>query len=362
MEQDRAHLHCPYSWPLSAVAPLRTRFPRPPPRLSIMPLIPKSSSLPSPCLPRRGRLPSLPITQPPPGVHPGTLPMPSMLTAGGTVARLAGLTTRPRQPPPPSAAAVALSQCSALRSPRPASFPVSTEAETSVATATRGSSPPARLYGWTLLDGVPACSAPGPATAWRLPRPTDSTAEATSATPHDSWKAVGERAALPLSPQVTTDSRAARDPAGLFGVDSSGSSPSLSGHRRPPEYVVIEHPLSDAGVAGHVRGGRRGRGGSGGPAPRRTYGCTYPGCNSQARFRSNAKAHARLHTGEQPYVCQVRGCGKRFRWASSMSYHRKRHAWVDAEAAAAANEVMQDGLAGGYGKDGPWAGGDGQGT
>jgi len=363
MEQGRAHVPCPHSLPLSAVAPLHTRFPLPPPGLPAMPLIPKSSSLPPPCLPRRGRLPSLPITQTPPGVHLETLPMPSMLTAGGTVARLAGLTTRPRPPPPPSAAAVALSQCSALQSPRPASFPASAEAEASVATATGGGSPPARLYSRTLFDGAPTSSTPVLAAAWRLSHPPNSTAAATSATPRDPWTAVGGWAALPHAPQVPTDSRAEGDPAGPFRIDSSDSSPSLSGRRRPPEYVVIEHPPPDAGVVGHVRGGRRGRGGSGGPAPRRTYGCTYPGCNSQARFRSNAKAHARLHTGEQPYVCKVRGCGKRFRWASSMSYHRKRHAWADAEAAAAALEVRTQGeLAGGYGKDGPWVGGAGQGT
>lgn len=57
----------------------------------------------------------------------------------------------------------------------------------------------------------------------------------------------------------------------------------------------------------------------------RPYRCPYPGCHSASRYRSNAKAHARLHSTERPFVCRVAGCGKRFKWASSMSYHRRRH-------------------------------------
>jgi len=66
-------------------------------------------------------------------------------------------------------------------------------------------------------------------------------------------------------------------------------------------------------------------GGEGAPPPPRPYLCTFPGCNSASRYRSNAKAHARLHSSERPFLCRVPGCGKRFKWASSMSYHRRRH-------------------------------------
>jgi len=62
------------------------------------------------------------------------------------------------------------------------------------------------------------------------------------------------------------------------------------------------------------------------PLVRRLFRCTYPGCASVARFRSNAKTHARLHTAETPFACAVPGCGRKFKWASSASYHRKRHA------------------------------------
>lgn len=195
------------------------------------------------------------------------------------------------------------------------------------------------------------------------------------------------------------DSRRAERPAQTFPTHPAGAdagaavppTPSLSlppslparrgargGSQSPLPYTLIEetaastsspspswYPLSAAGGdtgapgrpssasptpwARHPPTGR--------PGPRRLFRCTYPGCASVARFRSNAKTHARLHTTETPFVCGVAGCGRRFKWASSMSYHRKQHAKgmaaaAEATAASAAAATASVATAAGGGEEG----------
>lgn len=158
----------------------------------------------------------------------------------------------------------------------------------------------------------------------------------------------------PRSPPARGGARdGAQSPLPYTLIEEAASSPTpaspswypLSAARRGGGGGGVD--ISTASGVGPVATTGNGTGPSASPLPawmpsprprpgRRLFRCTYPGCASVARFRSNAKTHARLHTTETPFVCGVAGCGRRFKWASSMSYHRKQHAKGVAAAAAAA--------------------------
>lgn len=56
-------------------------------------------------------------------------------------------------------------------------------------------------------------------------------------------------------------------------------------------------------------------------APKRKNACAT--CGKTFTKRSNMIIHARLHTGETPYLCRF-GCGSRYKWLSSISFHENR--------------------------------------
>lgn len=56
--------------------------------------------------------------------------------------------------------------------------------------------------------------------------------------------------------------------------------------------------------------------------PRPLHRC--PTCLKSFTKRSNMLIHARLHTGETPYVCKYAGCGRSYKWLSSINFHESR--------------------------------------
>ncbi|OSX70183.1 hypothetical protein BU14_0869s0003 [Porphyra umbilicalis] len=55
------------------------------------------------------------------------------------------------------------------------------------------------------------------------------------------------------------------------------------------------------------------------------YNCAQPGCTKTFTRRSNLRAHARIHSGLEPYVCLEAGCFKRFKWKSCLNSHQRTH-------------------------------------
>ncbi|GAB0498349.1 hypothetical protein MMPV_009692 [Pyropia vietnamensis] len=55
------------------------------------------------------------------------------------------------------------------------------------------------------------------------------------------------------------------------------------------------------------------------------YNCSQPGCTKTFTRRSNLRAHARIHSGLEPYVCLEPACYKRFKWKSCLNSHQRTH-------------------------------------
>ncbi|VDK87449.1 unnamed protein product [Dibothriocephalus latus] len=64
---------------------------------------------------------------------------------------------------------------------------------------------------------------------------------------------------------------------------------------------------------------------------RRTFPCSFQGCNKTFLKASSLADHMNVHLGKRPYVCKYPGCGKSFRCRSNLSGHRRVHCrdWVE---------------------------------
>uniref|UniRef100_A0A182MP92 C2H2-type domain-containing protein n=1 Tax=Anopheles culicifacies TaxID=139723 RepID=A0A182MP92_9DIPT len=61
------------------------------------------------------------------------------------------------------------------------------------------------------------------------------------------------------------------------------------------------------------------------PDPRRTFRCSYEGCNKSYTRQSHLKAHELLHTGTLPFRCPWTDCGAAFARSYELSRHRRKH-------------------------------------
>uniref|UniRef100_A0A182WF96 C2H2-type domain-containing protein n=1 Tax=Anopheles minimus TaxID=112268 RepID=A0A182WF96_9DIPT len=59
--------------------------------------------------------------------------------------------------------------------------------------------------------------------------------------------------------------------------------------------------------------------------PRRTFRCSYEGCNKSYTRQSHLKAHELLHTGTLSFHCPWTNCGAAFARSYELSRHRRKH-------------------------------------